>query len=156
MASSGGEPPFPICVAVDASRRKRTFAHRRRGSRRADGSGSCLFAGHQAPARKVQFALLRPRIAHRDRDRIGRYRAQPFDDGAGLIEPTHMRVAGRESAVRRREAWILLDRQEELRYRLVEAPADGVFPQGFYVTTNQQTFVRVKEKWIEVQPATMD
>jgi len=38
----------------------------------------------------------------------------------------------------------------------VPAPADGVFPPDFYVTTNQQTFVHLAGKWIEVQPATMD
>ena len=32
------------------------------------------------------------------------------------------------------------------------APADGVFPADFYVTTNQQTFVRVAGKEIEVTP----
>src|SRR5437764_6933304 len=36
------------------------------------------------------------------------------------------------------------------------APADGVFPRDFYVTTNQQTFVRFDGKEIEVQPAMMD
>src|ERR1051325_876576 len=45
---------------------------------------------------------------------------------------------------------------EETRLQLAEAPADGVFPAGFYVTTNQQTFVHLDRKWIEVQPATMD
>src|SRR5947199_144712 len=40
--------------------------------------------------------------------------------------------------------------------QLAEAPADGVFPPDFYVTTNQQTFVHLGSKWIEVQPATMD
>jgi lysine-ketoglutarate reductase/saccharopine dehydrogenase-like protein (TIGR00300 family) len=44
--------------------------------------------------------------------------------------------------------------QQELVLR--EAPDDGVFPEGFYVTTNQQTFVQVNDKWIEVHPATMD
>src|SRR5204863_9017264 len=33
---------------------------------------------------------------------------------------------------------------------------DGVFPPDFYVTTNQQTFVRCDGKEIEVQPAMMD
>ncbi|HEY7001206.1 MAG TPA: hypothetical protein VH330_05655 [Candidatus Udaeobacter sp.] len=37
--------------------------------------------------------------------------------------------------------------------QLVSAPADGVFPRDFYVTTNQQTFVRFGGKEIEVQPA---
>src|SRR5436305_404869 len=39
---------------------------------------------------------------------------------------------------------------------LAPAPADGVFPRDFYVTTNQQTFVRFDGKEIEVQPAMMD
>lgn len=39
---------------------------------------------------------------------------------------------------------------------LVPAPADGVFPEGFYVTTNQQTFVHLGGKWLEALPATMD
>ena len=45
---------------------------------------------------------------------------------------------------------------EQKSLLLVPAPADGVFPADFYVTTNQQTFVRLDEKWIEVRPATMD
>ena len=40
--------------------------------------------------------------------------------------------------------------------QLAQAPADGVFPRDFYVTTNQQTFVRCDGKEIEVQPAMMD
>jgi len=40
--------------------------------------------------------------------------------------------------------------------QLVKAPADGVFPLDFYVTTNQQTFVRIDGKEIEVHPAMMD
>ncbi len=45
---------------------------------------------------------------------------------------------------------------EQKEVQLVAAPADGVFPPEFYVTTNQQTFVRHQGKWIEVQPVTMD
>lgn len=40
--------------------------------------------------------------------------------------------------------------------QLAKAPADGVFPHDFYVTTNQQTFVRIEGKEIEVRPAMMD
>jgi lysine-ketoglutarate reductase/saccharopine dehydrogenase-like protein (TIGR00300 family) len=39
---------------------------------------------------------------------------------------------------------------------LAPAPAEGVFPRDFYVTTNQQTFVRFDGKEIEVRPAMMD
>ncbi len=40
--------------------------------------------------------------------------------------------------------------------QLAKAPADGVFPPDFYVTTNQQTFVRFEGKDIEVRAAMMD
>src|SRR5689334_20691836 len=45
---------------------------------------------------------------------------------------------------------------EQKSVQLEAAPADGVFPPEFYVTTNQQTFVHLDGKWIEVQPQTMD
>ena len=45
---------------------------------------------------------------------------------------------------------------EKKNARLVPAPADGVFPEDFYVTTNQQTFVQLDDDEIEVQPAIMD
>lgn len=44
----------------------------------------------------------------------------------------------------------------ESEVQLAEAPADGVFPDGFYVTTNQPTFIHLADKWIPVQPETMD
>ena len=34
---------------------------------------------------------------------------------------------------------------EKKSVQLAAAPADGVYPQGFYVTTNQQTFVQLEE-----------
>jgi lysine-ketoglutarate reductase/saccharopine dehydrogenase-like protein (TIGR00300 family) len=40
--------------------------------------------------------------------------------------------------------------------QLAKAPSDGVFPSDFYVTTNQQTFVRFDGKEIQVRPAMMD
>jgi len=41
---------------------------------------------------------------------------------------------------------------EKKSIQLAPAPADGVFPQDFYVTTNQQTFIRLGNKEIEVKP----
>ena len=46
--------------------------------------------------------------------------------------------------------------REKQSVQLAPAPDDGVFPHGFYVTTNQQTFVRVDDAEIEVKPALMD
>ncbi len=45
---------------------------------------------------------------------------------------------------------------EQKAVQLVEAPADGVFPPEFYVTTNQQTYVHHGGKWIEARPVGMD
>ncbi|MEO5717653.1 MAG: TIGR00300 family protein [Chthoniobacterales bacterium] len=45
---------------------------------------------------------------------------------------------------------------EKKNVNFAAAPADGVFPEHFYVTTNQQTFVRFEDSEIEVHPALMD
>jgi lysine-ketoglutarate reductase/saccharopine dehydrogenase-like protein (TIGR00300 family) len=36
------------------------------------------------------------------------------------------------------------------------APADGVFPEGFYSTTNMETWVRIAGGWVRVSGAEMD
>jgi lysine-ketoglutarate reductase/saccharopine dehydrogenase-like protein (TIGR00300 family) len=46
--------------------------------------------------------------------------------------------------------------KEKNNVQLAAAPADGVFPQGFYVTTSQRTFVRVAGSELEVHPAMMN
>jgi lysine-ketoglutarate reductase/saccharopine dehydrogenase-like protein (TIGR00300 family) len=45
---------------------------------------------------------------------------------------------------------------EKADVQLASAPADGVFPKDFYVTTNQQTFITLGGAEIEVHPALMD
>ena len=40
--------------------------------------------------------------------------------------------------------------------RTVPAPADGVFPDGFYATTNLETAVRIAGRWLRVTGAEMD
>ena len=49
---------------------------------------------------------------------------QPPDDFSSIVEPTHMSVAGGEYAIRLRLMWILLDREEQFRHRLIKAPPD--------------------------------
>jgi len=44
----------------------------------------------------------------------------------------------------------------EGRVRTKPAPMDGVFPDGFYVTTNLATSVRVAGAWMPVEPIEMD
>ncbi|MFL6590737.1 MAG: TIGR00300 family protein [Chthoniobacterales bacterium] len=45
---------------------------------------------------------------------------------------------------------------EKKDVQIAPAPADGVYPKDFYVTTNQQTFVTIGGGEIEVRPALMD
>jgi lysine-ketoglutarate reductase/saccharopine dehydrogenase-like protein (TIGR00300 family) len=39
---------------------------------------------------------------------------------------------------------------------IAAAPADGVFPESFYSTTNLDTFVRLKQRWVHVANPEMD
>lgn len=45
---------------------------------------------------------------------------------------------------------------DEPSAKLVEAPADGVLPRGFYATTNLPTSVNVDDRWISAQGLEMD
>ena len=45
---------------------------------------------------------------------------------------------------------------EQKNVQLAPAPRDGVYPGDFYVTTNQQTFIRLDDSEIEVHPAMTD
>src|SRR6516165_722632 len=48
--------------------------------------------------------------------------AEPLDDLSCVVEPIHMSIASGEIAVRLRVAWIPLDREEQFRHCLIEAP----------------------------------
>lgn len=50
--------------------------------------------------------------------------AQLFDGLSCVVDLSHMSIASSEPAIRLREAWIVLDREQQLRHRLGEAPAD--------------------------------
>jgi lysine-ketoglutarate reductase/saccharopine dehydrogenase-like protein (TIGR00300 family) len=49
-----------------------------------------------------------------------------------------------------------LPSEEEQAADLQPAPADGVFPDRFYATTNLTTSVRVSDRWIDVELIEMD
>ena len=95
------------------------------------GSDSCLLAGRQAQTRQEKFAVLSvpqvARIWYHDRGNG----VQPLDDRSCVVEPAHMRVAGGENTVRVGVARIILNREEQLRHGLIEAPAEkmgGAYP----------------------------
>lgn len=57
-----------------------------------------------------------------------------------------LRLVGKRGAI-----WQQIEDAE-----VVPADMDGAFPEGFYATTNQQTFVRRNGDWVEVEDQEMD
>jgi lysine-ketoglutarate reductase/saccharopine dehydrogenase-like protein (TIGR00300 family) len=55
-----------------------------------------------------------------------------------------------------REHGALPEQIEEEAVKLEPAPADGVFPEHFYATTNLETWVRLDKRWIPVELIEMD
>jgi len=55
-----------------------------------------------------------------------------------------------------REHGALPERVEDESVKLEPAPADGVFPDHFYATTNLETWVRLENRWIPVEFIEMD
>ncbi len=84
--------------------------------------------------------------------KIGKQRHDPSYACIDVFGPSPERVDDIVRRLRQHGAEVV----EQKTVQLAEAPADGVFPPDFYVTTNQQTFVHAGDKWLEVQPATMD
>src|SRR3984893_7966695 len=85
-----------------------------------------MSAHRQAQARQEELAVLgvaKGEMARHDQRANG---AQLADDRARFAEPTHMRVTGGEKLIRDREARIVLNPEEQLRYSLIEAPAEEV------------------------------
>ena len=55
-----------------------------------------------------------------------------------------------------REHGALPEQVEEESIELQAAPADGVFPDHFYATTNLETWVRLEQQWLLVESIEMD
>jgi lysine-ketoglutarate reductase/saccharopine dehydrogenase-like protein (TIGR00300 family) len=83
---------------------------------------------------------------------IGRQRTDPSRARIEVSGPSPKAVDDLIGRLRQHGAEVV----QESAAQLVQAPADGMFPPDFYATTNQQTFVHVRDKWIEVEPSIMD
>ena len=84
--------------------------------------------------------------------KIGERRADQSYARIEVSGPTHETLDELVLRLRQHGAEIT----EKVDVQLAPAPADGVFPVDFYVTTNQQTFITLDGKEIEVHPAIMD
>src|ERR1051325_11118915 len=89
-----------------------------------------------------------PRIMDEGMDRGGEFVIEEIRVGRRKDEPSYARI--QISAPDRELLDLLLDRAERIgaireqiaAVDLAPAPADGVFPEGFYSTTNLETAVR--------------
>ncbi len=92
------------------------------------------------------FEILQVQVGHRRTDR---------SYAQILVETKSSDVLDQILARVREHGALSLD-EGEGSVRLESAPQDGVFPEGFYATTNLATLIRLEEKWLEVQLPEMD
>jgi lysine-ketoglutarate reductase/saccharopine dehydrogenase-like protein (TIGR00300 family) len=106
------------------------------------------------------FAL--PRIMDEVMDRGGEFVIQDIRVGRRKDEPSFARI--QISAPTQELLEVLIDQalrigalpEEIEQVNLIPAPADGVFPEGFYSTTNLETAVRLAGQWVRVEWPEMD
>jgi lysine-ketoglutarate reductase/saccharopine dehydrogenase-like protein (TIGR00300 family) len=103
-----------------------------------------------------------PRIMDEIMDRGGSYEIEEIQVGRRKDEPSYARL--QISAPTRELLDLLVDRAERIGAQpadaapatLERAPADGVFPEGFYSTTNLETSIRLNGQWVRVEWPEMD
>ena len=84
--------------------------------------------------------------------RIGQRRNDPSYAQLRVIATTPEHLESLLTAIGRHGA-VPIQQQD---CRLVPADMDGAFPEGFYATTNQDTQIRLKGSWIQVERQEMD
>src|SRR5437764_574731 len=103
-----------------------------------------------------------PRIMDEVMDRGGEFVIHEIQVGRRKNEPSYARI--QITAPNQELLDLLLDRAQRIgavpedveQVRLEPAPADGVFPEGFYSTTNLDTAVRLAGQWVQVEWPEMD
>lgn len=107
-------------------------------------------------------SLLLPRVLDGILEHGGEYRILRFK--VGREKDDHSLALLRVSALTEEHLDTILRSLQQYGVELIEqhdarlepAPANGVFPEDFYSTTNLETFVRVEGRWLPVQWPEMD
>jgi lysine-ketoglutarate reductase/saccharopine dehydrogenase-like protein (TIGR00300 family) len=92
----------------------------------------------------------------------GDYRVEQFDIGHGADDPSYCRIdvsADREDTLQRILMRLQIHGVNQVDPGEAEvsvAELDGVFPDGFYSSTNLETQVRLDGHWVDVQNPEMD
>src|SRR5919197_2745317 len=103
-----------------------------------------------------------PRIMDEVMDRGGEFVVQQIEVGRRKDEPSYARI--QISAPTPELLELLLDRAQRIgatpprveQLHTAAAPADGVFPEGFYSTTKLEAEVSLKGRWVRVEHPEMD
>ena len=127
----------------------------------AEGQGKRVYEDIQAEGHLVDSNIL-ARIMSGIVELDGEFEVLSFQIGRGNENPStmSMRVYGRDGS----HLTELLRMLHSLGVvpahpgdvSVEPAPADGVFPEGFYATTNLETLVRIDGRWTEVEGTEMD
>ncbi|MBI4527473.1 MAG: TIGR00300 family protein [Deltaproteobacteria bacterium] len=94
----------------------------------------------------AEFDILEIKIGHR--------RTDPSYARILIEAPTQELLELVLARIKEHGALALDEIEESVEFE--PAPADGIFPDGFYSTTNLLTLVRFKDRWLEVEPPEMD
>lgn len=107
-------------------------------------------------------SLILPKVLDEILRRGGNFKIGEIKIGQNRVDQSYARIEVSGASHETLDDIVLRLRQhgaeviEKADVQLEPAPADGVFPADFYVTTNQQTFVNIKGAEIEVRPTLMD
>jgi lysine-ketoglutarate reductase/saccharopine dehydrogenase-like protein (TIGR00300 family) len=107
-------------------------------------------------------SLVLPQIMDEVMDRGGEFVIQQIDVGRRKEEPSYARI--QISAPTADLLEVLVDRAQRIgaileavdHVQTRPAPSDGVFPEGFYSTTNLETEIRLNGSWVKVDWPEMD
>ncbi len=107
-------------------------------------------------------SLILPKVLDEILEREGRFEILEMSVGERSSDMSRVRLRVEATAPEALETILARLREQgaEIIARgdvvLAAAPADGVFPDGFYVSTNFPTFLRVDGRWVDVRPVRMD
>ncbi|MGI9172468.1 MAG: TIGR00300 family protein [Chthoniobacterales bacterium] len=106
-------------------------------------------------------SLILPKVLDEILTRGGAFKIREIKIGEKRADQSHARIEVSAAKDVLSEIMLRLRQHgaeviERADVKLAAAPGDGVFPDDFYVTTNQRTFVRWKGLEMEASPAMMD
>jgi lysine-ketoglutarate reductase/saccharopine dehydrogenase-like protein (TIGR00300 family) len=107
-------------------------------------------------------SLILPKVMDEILARGGQFNIRTIRVGKEKTDPSYCRIEVSAKTAEQLEEIIARLRMhgaevpKEDEVQLEEAPADGCFPDEFYVTTNKPTSIYLNKKWLDVENTMMD